>query len=418
MIICMRSLLSRRSFGAVFRNNSRTLTVLGIETSCDDTGVGIVKQDGARGKIIGEKLFSQQNIHTRFGGIIPPIAQDHHRENIDRAVKTCIEESQITMNEIDAVAVTNRPGLPMSLEIGLRYAKYLCRKFSKPLIPIHHMEAHALTARLGENIPFPYMCLLISGGHCQLVIVKGVDKFYLLGESIDDAPGEAFDKIARRLKLQNLPEFDGMSGGRAIEVAASQSEDPTKFDFPLPLARYRDCQFSFAGLKNNAQRLISKLEQENETRPDEVIPAYREFCRDFLGAIAKHIRHRLQRGIEYSLQEGLISKGDVRSLVVAGGVAANDFIFRSCSEVAKHFNFESFRAPKRLCADNGVMIAWNGIEKLISEPTFSANLEEVNVINKCSLGESLIDKVAAAELSCKWVKIDKTIKKSSIDMKQ
>lgn len=151
----------------------------------------------------------------------------------------------------------------MSLEIGLRYAKYLCRKFSKPLIPIHHMEAHALTARLGENIPFPYMCLLISGGHCQLVIVKGVDKFYLLGESIDDAPGEAFDKIARRLKLQNLPEFDGMSGGRAIEVAASQSEDPTKFDFPLPLARYRDCQFSFAGLKNNAQRLISKLEQEN-----------------------------------------------------------------------------------------------------------------------------------------------------------
>lgn len=151
----------------------------------------------------------------------------------------------------------------MSLLIGLRYAKYLSRRFSKPIIPIHHMEAHALMARMQNNIPFPYLCLLISGGHSQLTLIKGVSDFYLLGDSLDDAPGEAFDKIARRLKLRNIPKYKNLNGGAAIELAARESRNPERFtNFPLPLARIKNCQFSFAGLKNNALRCLKKEEEK------------------------------------------------------------------------------------------------------------------------------------------------------------
>lgn len=153
-------------------------------------------------------------------------------------------------------------GLPLSLIVGLRYAKYLARKYRKPIIPIHHMEAHALMARMTNKVPFPFLCILISGGHSLLTLVKSTSQFYLLGETLDDAPGEAFDKIARRLKLRNLPEYAWLSGGRSIEQAAMSSDNPRKYDFPLPLSHYRDCQFSFAGLKNTATRHI--LQQERE----------------------------------------------------------------------------------------------------------------------------------------------------------
>lgn len=153
-------------------------------------------------------------------------------------------------------------GLPLSLLVGLRYAKYLARKYQKPIMPIHHMEAHALMARMTHKVPFPFLCILVSGGHSLLTLVKSTSQFYLLGETLDDAPGEAFDKIARRLKLRNLPQYAWLSGGRAIEQAAMLSNNPRKYDFPLPLSHYRDCQFSFAGLKNTATRHIVQQEKE------------------------------------------------------------------------------------------------------------------------------------------------------------
>ncbi|XP_058840777.1 probable tRNA N6-adenosine threonylcarbamoyltransferase, mitochondrial, partial [Topomyia yanbarensis] len=201
----------------------------------------------------------------RFGGIIPPVAQDFHRKQIENVVLKTFLQANLQFNEIDAIAVTNRPGLPLSLIVGVRYAKYLARKFNKPIIPIHHMEAHALMIRMTNNIPFPYLCILLSGGHAILTLVKSARDFYILGETIDDAPGEMFDKIARRLKLRNIPQYAWLSGGQAIEKAAVKSLNPATYNFPVPLSKYRDCQFSFAGLKNSASRHI--LLQEKRLGP-------------------------------------------------------------------------------------------------------------------------------------------------------
>jgi N6-L-threonylcarbamoyladenine synthase len=219
-----------------------------------------------------------------FGGILPPIAMDFHRENIERIVQESLKEANVTVNDLDAIAVTNRPGLIMSLKVGIRYAKHLARNHQKPLIPIHHMEAHALTARLDNEIEFPFLSLLISGGHCLLAIAEDVDKWKLLGESLDDAPGEAFDKIARELKLRNLPHFESKSGGQQIEQAAAECKEVTdKYKFPLTLARSRDCQFSFAGLKNVAKRYIRAEQRDQNLYADQVLPNYPDLCANFLG---------------------------------------------------------------------------------------------------------------------------------------
>uniref|UniRef100_A0A182RKV9 N(6)-L-threonylcarbamoyladenine synthase n=1 Tax=Anopheles funestus TaxID=62324 RepID=A0A182RKV9_ANOFN len=232
--------------------------VLGIETSCDDTGAALVT---GTGKVLGEYIHSQQSSHLRFGGIIPPVAQDIHRANIENVVNKTFQLANISPNDIDAVAVTNRPGLPLSLIVGMRYAKHIARTYDKPLIPIHHMQAHALMARMNSTIRYPFLCLLVSGGHSLLVFVESTARFRLLGETLDDAPGEALDKIARRLKLRNVAEYAQMSGGQAIEVAAQKATNTAAYEFPLPLSKYRDCQFSFAGLKNTATRHI--LERES-----------------------------------------------------------------------------------------------------------------------------------------------------------
>lgn len=166
--------------------------ILGIETSCDDTGAAIV--DG-NGTLFGEHLHSQQSTHLQYGGIIPPIAQDLHRKNIENVVCETLRKSNFGFSDLDAFAVTNRPGLPLSLLVGVRYTKHLARKHSKPIIPVHHMEAHALMARMENRINYPFLTLLCSGGHCLLAFVKSYNDFYLLGETLDDAPGEAFDKV-------------------------------------------------------------------------------------------------------------------------------------------------------------------------------------------------------------------------------
>lgn len=228
-----------------------------------------------------------------------------------------LKQAQVNVEDLDAIAVTNRPGLKMSLLVGLRYAKHLARKFQKPLIPIHHMEAHALTARMENNVQFPFLCLLISGGHSLLAFVNDVDDFRLLGDSLDDAPGEAFDKIARRLKLKNLPHFANRSGGQIIEEAARACTEPTdKYKFPLMMARYRDCQFSFAGIKNVAKRHIEYQERILELDVDQVIPDYQDFCANYLGAITRHICHRTQRAIEFCERKELFKGVEQKTLVV------------------------------------------------------------------------------------------------------
>ncbi|CRL00745.1 CLUMA_CG014001, isoform A, partial [Clunio marinus] len=300
----------------IFRRNASNHP-LSIETSCDDTGNAIMKGN----QILSDKIHTQLESNS-FGGIIPPVAADIHRKNIERVIKESFEEAAISINDLDAIAVTNRPGLGMSLRIGLRYAKHLSRKFQKPLIPIHHMEAHALTARIENEINFPFLCLLISGGHSLLTFVNNVDDFKLLGDSIDDAPGEAFDKIARFLKLRNLKEFENKSGGKSIEDAAKKCIKPSDcYDFPFMLSRYRDCQFSFAGLKNKAKRHIIKQTNTLDLDIDQVIPDYEDFCANFQGAVARHICNRTQRAMEYCEKKQMFKSNDNKTLVISGGVA-------------------------------------------------------------------------------------------------
>uniref|UniRef100_A0A182XEV3 N(6)-L-threonylcarbamoyladenine synthase n=1 Tax=Anopheles quadriannulatus TaxID=34691 RepID=A0A182XEV3_ANOQN len=383
--------------------------VLGIETSCDDTGAALVTGNGT---VLGEYIHSQQSSHLRFGGIIPPVAQDIHRANIESVVQNAFKLANMTPNDIDAVAVTNRPGLPLSLIVGMRYAKHIARSYNKPLIPIHHMQAHALMARMTSTIPYPFLCLLVSGGHSLLVFAESTARFRLLGETLDDAPGEALDKIARRLKLRNVAKYAQMSGGQAIEAAAQQAcaKDTSAYEFPLPLSKYRDCQFSFAGLKNTATRHILERESTLHLAPDALLPDYEAFCACFLKGVTRHMLHRTQRAIEYCERRNLFSNaaGPHRSLVVSGGVACNDVIFNALSSMAAQFGYSTYRPPKKLCTDNGTMIAWNGMEKLLAKDTeeMTTKYEQVDISGKCPIGDSLIDDVKQANIACKWAKVD------------
>ncbi|CAH1998373.1 unnamed protein product [Acanthoscelides obtectus] len=200
--------------------------------------------------------------------------------------------------------------------IGMRYGKYLCKKYNKPFIPIHHMEAHTLTARMHDStVTFPFLVLLISGGHCLLAVAEKVDRFLLLGESLDDAPGEAFDKMARRMKLKNLPDYSTLSGGQAFELAAQKADNPLQYSFTTPLLQYKNCNFSFAGLKNQLQRQLIREEREKDIPADGVIPGIHNLCAGFQLAITRHLCHRLQRGMDYVERKNMI-QSDNRILVI------------------------------------------------------------------------------------------------------
>lgn len=323
-------------------------------------------------------------------------------------VEDCLSNANLTISDLSGIAVTNRPGLPLSLIIGVRYAKHLARKYDKPLIPIHHMEAHALTALMNNNVKYPFLCLLASGGHSLLVYVKTVSEFFLLGDSLDDSPGELFDKISRDLKLRNIPEYSWLSGGAAIEKAAKLAKCPARFEFPLPLARQRDCQFSFSGLKNTARRHIEQMEKKHSLGPDEVIPHYEDFCASLLRAVTRHLCHRTQRAIEFCDAENLLPSNDLsRFLVFSGGVACNDFIFDSVSQMAGQFGLMSVRPMKKYCTDNGVMIAWNGVEKLTRGIDLheKERIDEIVIQKRSPLGVNSTDKVRDKSIACKWVKI-------------
>jgi N6-L-threonylcarbamoyladenine synthase len=323
-------------------------------------------------------------------------------------VTECLEKSKINPEELEAIAVTNRPGLALCLNVGLRYARYLSRKYNKPLIPVHHMRAHALTCRMENEVEFPFLCLLISGGHSLLTFVRDVNDFIIIGDSLDDAPGECLDKIARRLKLTNLKQFRNKSGGQAIEEAAAMCEKPTdKYYFPFMLKSYRDCQFTFAGIKNKGYRQISQQEQLLKLDVDEVIPDFPDFCANVLGAIGRHLCQRTQRAIEFCHSEYWFENVKQKTLIVSGGVASNTFLFTALEQMCEKLDFKAIRPKRKLCTDNGIMIGWTGVE------LFRRNLEicppskinEIDFFPKCPVGESYIERVKEAHIACNWCKI-------------
>lgn len=313
----------------------------------------------------------------------------------------------MTIDDIDAIAVTNRPGMALSLLVGLRYAKYLSRKYSKPIIPIHHMQAHALAARAEHSIEFPFLCLLASGGHCLLTFVSSPNEFQILGEALDDAPGECLDKVARELQLRNLPQFSQKSGGAAIELAAKTSTHPGRYKFVLPLMRERNCQFSFSGLKCAAHRLIGQLRSEENLAPDQTIQYYEDFSAGYLRAIAKHIAHRVQRAMQFCDRVDLWQGRDDRPLVFSGGVACNDFIYTALGQLCEQMDYQIYRPSKKLCTDNGIMIAWNGIERWLADKGqyLNLNIDDIHVDAKEAIGVSVTDQLAAANIKCEWAKI-------------
>lgn len=387
------------------RRMTSNKTVLGIETSCDDTGCAIVNSDGV---LQGDALYSQNELHVRYGGVNPLVAYELHRNNIELAVNEALEKASINIENVDAVAVTTKPGMLINLQVGVKYAKYLARISGKPLIPIHHMEAHALAARMYEEIPFPFIVLLISGGHCLLALVQDVDDFLLLGKSLDNPPGEIMDKVARRLKLKNIPEYAKVAGGRAIELAAKKSKNMDLFEFPLPLVRFRDCNFSFSGLKDSAIRKLVKKESEHRVKGDEIIPEVYDLCASFQYAIAEHLAHRTERAIAFCEKKNMIPETN-RNIVVSGGVACNDFIFKAIQVIGTKMGYRIFRPPPKLCTDNGIMIAWNGIEKMKKNCNLVKDISFKDIDPIAPLGKSYIDEVVKSNLAVKMTRLKKCL---------
>lgn len=268
------------------------------------------------------------------------------------------------------------------------------------------MEAHALMARLDNDIEFPFLCLLASGGHCLLTICKNVHEFQLLGDHIDDAPGECFDKVARALRLRNVEEYRAMNGGRAIESAAMKSLDSERFEFPLMLRHEKNCQFSFSGLKTNALVQIQKIMRTTHTRADTPIDHYEDFCAGFLKAMTKHMLHRTQRAMEYCRQTAVFDDRP-RALVFSGGVACNDFIFEALTQLAEQYGYTCHRPAKKLCTDNGVMIAWNAVERWMveKESYLNLDLDTIQAHPKSPLGIDLVKDVGNREISPIWAKV-------------
>ena len=324
-----------------------TFTLLGIETSCDETAAAIVRRDPeGRGTILSNVVLSQIEEHAAFGGVVPEIAARAHVEALDRIIAAALAEAGTDWRDLDGVAVTAGPGLIGGLLVGLVTARAIAAARQLALMPLNHLEGHALTATLTNRVAFPYLLLLVSGGHTQLVAVEGVGRYRRLGATVDDALGEAFDKTAKLLGL-------AYPGGPNVERMA-ESGDPQRFDLPRPLKGAPGCDFSFSGLKT-----ALRLEAEAAAPLSEQDVA--DLCAAFQAAAADVVEDRTGRAIALFAEE----RGALpRALVVAGGVAANAVI-RARLHALCHVRRIPFVAPPAaLCTDNAAMIAWAGAERL------------------------------------------------------
>lgn len=321
------------------------MLVLGIETTCDETAAAVVERSHEGiGSIRSNVVVSQLDQHKDYGGVVPEIAARAHVELVDTIVRRAMEEAKVRFSDLDAVAAAAGPGLIGGVIVGLTTAKALALASNKPLLAINHLEAHALTARLTSRVEFPYLLLLISGGHTQLVSVEDVGRYTLVGTTVDDALGEAFDKTAKMLGLR-------YPGGPEVERAATTG-DPRRFNLPRPMIGRREPNFSLSGLKT-----AIRLEAERVTPLS--IKTINDLCASFQAAITDVLVDRVQVALEL-MQE---SYWRPRALVVAGGVAANKTIRRALENLSQKMSTRLVIPPPELCTDNGAMIAWAGAER-------------------------------------------------------
>ncbi|MCV6594242.1 MAG: tRNA (adenosine(37)-N6)-threonylcarbamoyltransferase complex transferase subunit TsaD [Silicimonas sp.] len=317
---------------------------LGIESSCDDTAAALVTSDR---EILSSVVVDQTALHAAFGGVVPEIAARAHAEKLDIAVETALTEAGRSLNDLDVIAVTAGPGLIGGVLSGVMCARGIATGAGKPLIGVNHLAGHALTPRLTDDLEFPYLMLLVSGGHCQLLVVEAPDRFHRLGGTIDDAPGEAFDKTARVL---GLPQ----PGGPAVEREARKG-DAARFRFPRPLMDRPGCDMSFSGLKTALLRERDRLiaDQGGITHQDRA-----DLCAGFQAAVAEVLAKKTARAIETYLT---FEPSDP-TIAVAGGVAANSAIRAGLETVSAEAGLRFTAPPLKLCTDNAAMIAWAGIE--------------------------------------------------------
>jgi len=332
------------------------MIVLGIETSCDETGVALYNtmpwesaQPASLG-ILGQALHSQIAMHREYGGVVPELASRDHIRRVLPLLDESLAQSGLTLKDIDAVAYTQGPGLAGALLVGSAFAKSLAQGLNLPSIGVHHLEGHLLSPLLGETAPqFPFIALLVSGGHTQLMKVSGVGRYELLGETLDDAAGEAFDKTAKLLGLD-------YPGGAAISKLAEKGR-PGQFDLPKPMLHSGDLDFSFSGLKTAVLNQVKKFQEKNITDATEVAQFHADLARAFVESLVAVLVSKSERALK---QTGC------KHLVLAGGVGANLQLRAALNEKATKNGFEVHYPPLDLCTDNGVMIAFAGALRLLA----------------------------------------------------
>jgi tRNA N6-adenosine threonylcarbamoyltransferase len=327
---------------------TQTRTFLGLESSCDDTAAAVVRHSPGRpGEILSSVVYGQTALHGAYGGVVPELAARAHAEKLDICVREALADAALTLDDLDAVAVTAGPGLIGGVLSGVMCAKGLCAATGLTLIGVNHLAGHALTPRLTDAVSYPYLMLLVSGGHCQYLIVRGPDAFTRLGGTIDDAPGEAFDKTAR---LLGLPQ----PGGPAIEAEARKGV-ATRFRFPRPMLDRPGCNLSFSGLKTALLRMRDRIvaEKGGLTRQDRA-----DLCAGFQQAVVDVLAAKTRRALALYLAENPTTP----IVAVAGGVSANSAIRATLETVAGEKDVRFLAPPLDLCTDNAAMIAYAGIE--------------------------------------------------------
>ena len=334
--------------------SARPLTVLGIETSCDETAASVVRgAPPGPGAILSNVVLGQASAHRPYGGVVPEIAARAHVEMLDGVIAQALDESGVSLADVDAIAATAGPGLIGGVMVGLVSAKALALATGKPLIAVNHLEAHALSARLSAGLDFPFLLLLISGGHCQLMAAEAVGRYRLYGATIDDAVGEAFDKTA---KLLGLP----YPGGPQIESLARKGR-PGTFALPRPMMGRAGADFSFSGLKTAVRQVVQEKGPLSEA-------AKAALAADFQAAVVDVLIDRVRSAMQ-QFRTSFGNTIDVLPLVAAGGVAANGAIRAALQNACDWEGFSLFLPPAELCTDNGAMVAWAGLERLASGST-------------------------------------------------
>jgi N6-L-threonylcarbamoyladenine synthase len=327
---------------------TQTLTFLGIESSCDDTAAAVVRVEGGRGVILSSEVEGQVALHAAFGGVVPEIAARAHAEKLDHVTERALAAAGLGLGDLDGIAVTSGPGLIGGVLSGVMLAKGIAAATGLPLIGVNHLAGHALTPRLTDGLAFPYLMLLVSGGHCQFLVVSGPEQFHRLGGTIDDAPGEAFDKTAKLLGL-------GQPGGPLVEAEA-RAGDPARFKLPRPLLDRPGCDMSFSGLKTALLRARDELvaRQGGITQQDRA-----DLCAGFQLAVAEVLAEKSRRALAVYLAMAPAEP----AFAVAGGVAANGTIRALLETLCTGEGVRFVAPPLRLCTDNAAMIAWAGLER-------------------------------------------------------